>query len=70
MKFARNESSTDRIIRIVVGLGLAGLALVGAVTAPVLYLVWAIAAIALVTGIVGFCPLYALFRVGTRRAAQ
>ena len=27
-------------------------------------------AIALVTGIVGFCPLYALFHVGTKRAAQ
>jgi hypothetical protein len=44
--------------------------LTGAVTAPVVYLVWAVAAIALVTGIVGFCPLYALFRVGTRRAAH
>lgn len=70
MKRLLNESTTDRMIRIVAGLGLAGLALTGAVTAPVLYLVWAIAAIALVTGIVGFCPMYALFHVGTRRAAQ
>jgi hypothetical protein len=70
MKFSRNESPIDRIIRIVLGIGLAGLALAGAVSAPVLYLVWAVAAIALVTGIVGFCPLYALFRIGTRRAAH
>ena len=70
MKFSPNKSPADRIIRIVVGLGLAALAITGAVTAPVLYLVWAIAAIALVTGIVGFCPLYALFHVGTKRAAQ
>jgi hypothetical protein len=70
MKFSPNESPSDRIIRIVFGLALAGLALSGAVSAPVLYLVWAIAAIALVTGLVGFCPLYALFHVGTRRATQ
>jgi len=70
MKLSPNESPTDRMIRIVVGLGLAALAITGAVTAPVLYLVWAIAAIAVVTGVVGFCPLYALFNVGTRRAAQ
>ena len=70
MKLARNESPIDRIIRIVIGIGLAGLTLTGGVTAPLLYLVWAVAAIALVTGIVGFCPLYALFRIGTRRAAH
>ena len=70
MKFSPNELPTDRIIRIVVGLGFAALAIAGAVTAPVLYLVWVIAAIALVTGIVGFCPLYAMFHVGTKRAAQ
>jgi hypothetical protein len=70
MKFSRNESPIDRIIRIVLGIGLAGLVLAGSMTAPVLYLVLAVAAIALVTGIVGFCPLYALFRIGTRRAAH
>jgi Inner membrane protein YgaP-like, transmembrane domain len=70
MKFSRNESTADRIIRIVAGLGLAGLAIAGVVTAPVVYLALAIAAIALVTGIVGFCPLYALFHVGTRRATH
>jgi hypothetical protein len=70
MKFSPNESPIDRVIRIVLGIGLAGLAITGAVTAPILYLVWAIAAIALVTGVVGFCPLYALLHVGTRRAPQ
>jgi len=70
MKFGTNEAPIDRVIRIVLGIGLAGLALAGTVTAPLLYLVWVVAAIALVTGIVGFCPLYALFRVGTKRAAH
>jgi hypothetical protein len=70
MKFTTNEAPIDRVIRIVLGIALAGLALAGAVTAPLLYLVWVVAAIALVTGIVGFCPLYALFRTGTKRAAH
>ena len=48
------------------GLALAAVALGGAVSAPLLYVVWAVAAIALVTGIVGFCPLYALVRVSTK----
>jgi mannose/fructose/N-acetylgalactosamine-specific phosphotransferase system component IID len=70
MNLSLNESPMDRVVRIVLGIGLAGLALTGFVTAPVLYLVWVVAAIALVTGIVGFCPLYALFRIGTKRAAH
>ncbi len=70
MKLSTNESPIDRIIRVALGIGLAGLALAGAVTAPLLYVVWVVAAIALVTGIVGFCPLYALFRISTKRAVD
>jgi hypothetical protein len=54
----------------VAGLGLAGLAIAGLVTAPIAYAAWLVAAILLVTGIVGFCPLYALFHVSTRRATD
>jgi hypothetical protein len=70
MKLTINESPLDRIIRIVVGLGLAGLAIAGLVTAPIAYAVWLVAAILLVTGIVGFCPLYALLGVSTKRATD
>jgi len=70
MKLTTNEAPIDRIVRIVLGIGLVALALGGAVTAPLIYLVWVLAAIALVTGIVGFCPLYALFHIGTRRVAR
>ena len=70
MKLTMNESPLDRIIRIVAGLGLAGLAIAGVTAAPVAYAVWLVAAILLVTGIVGFCPLYALFRVRTKRATD
>jgi hypothetical protein len=70
MNFTANESPIDRIIRIALGIGLAGLALAGAVTAPLLYVAWLAATIALVTGIVGFCPLYALLRISTKRATH
>jgi hypothetical protein len=70
MKLTTNESPLDRIIRIVLGIGLAGLALVGTVTAPLLYVIGFLAVLLLVTGIVGFCPLYALLRVSTKRTAH
>jgi hypothetical protein len=70
MKLTTNESPIDRIIRLVVGVGLAGLAIAGGVADPLLYVVWLVAAILVVTGIVGFCPLYAVLRVSTRRAAR
>jgi hypothetical protein len=70
MNLSLNESPIDRMIRIVLGIGLVALALAGSATAPLLYLVWVVAAIALITGIVGFCPLYALLHIGTKRAAH
>jgi hypothetical protein len=70
MKLTTNETPIDRIIRIVAGIGLAGLALAGGVAAPLLYVVWLVAAILLITGIVGFCPLYAVLRISTKRAAR
>jgi hypothetical protein len=70
MKLTTNESPIDRIIRIVLGIGLAGLALAGGAAAALLYVIWIVAAILVVTGIVGFCPLYAVLRVSTRRVAR
>jgi hypothetical protein len=70
MKLTINESPLDRIIRIVAGLGLASVALGGVVTAPIAYAVWLVTAVLLVTGIVGFCPLYALLGVRTKRATD
>jgi hypothetical protein len=70
MKFGTNEGTIDRVIRVVLGIALAAVALSGTVNAPFVYLVWVVAAIALVTGVVGFCALYALFHVGTKSAAR
>ncbi len=66
MKLGQNESTIDRVIRVIAGLALVALALTGIVAAPVTYLLWAAAAILLITGAVGFCPLYAIFRFSTR----
>jgi hypothetical protein len=70
MKLEINEAPLDRIVRIVLGIALGAVAVGGAVSAPLLYVVWLVAAIALVTGIVGFCPLYALLRVSTKSKAR
>ena len=70
MKLTTNESTIDRVVRIALGIGLAGLAIVSAMAAPVLYVVGLIAAVLLITGIVGFCPLYAALGISTRRAAR
>jgi uncharacterized membrane protein YccC len=70
MKLTINESPLDRFIRILAGLGIGGLAIAGVVTAPFANAAWLLAAVLLVTGIVGFCPLYALLHVSTRRATD
>lgn len=70
MTLMTNESPIDRIIRAGLGVGLVVLLLSGIVAAPLLYVAWVVAAIALVTAIVGFCPLYALLRISTKRASH
>lgn len=55
-----NEGGLDRVLRILVGLGVLSLAFVGPHT-PWGYL----GLIPLLTGVVGFCPLYALLGVNT-----
>lgn len=70
MRFGTNESPIDRIVRVVVGVVLAVLAVTGAVTGVLAGVAWLLAAILVVTGAVGFCPLYALLRIRTNRSAR
>jgi hypothetical protein len=65
-----NESPADRIVRAVLGVVLAALAITGVATGALAIVAWVVAAIALVTGVVGFCPLYAILRVSTKSAAR
>ena len=66
MNFA-NESGIDRIIRAVVGIILIALAASSAVTGVLGIIFWVVGAVLLLTGIVGFCPLYALLRIRTKQ---
>jgi len=59
----KNEGVTDRILRIVVGLGLVAFAAFGPETGYTA-LAW-IGLLPLVTGLAGFCPAYALFGIKT-----
>ncbi len=55
-----NEGTVDRAIRIVVGLGLLSLAVLGPKT------MWGLVGIVpLLTGVVGFCPAYRLLGIST-----
>lgn len=55
-----NEGAVDRILRIIVGIAVLSLAFIGPKT-PWAYL----GIVPLLTGIVGFCPLYALLGINT-----
>jgi len=58
-----NEGALDRVLRIILGLVILSLAFVGPKTA------WGyLGVIPLLTGLVGFCPLYALLRISTRKS--
>jgi hypothetical protein len=65
MKLPTNVGSIDRLIRIVLGTGLVALALAGSLAAPLVVVLWLVAAIALVTGAIGFCPLYFVLGIST-----
>ncbi len=67
MNFA-NESGIDRIIRAVVGIVLIALAASSVVAGALGIVFWVVGAVLLLTGIVGFCPLYALLRIRTKQA--
>jgi hypothetical protein len=56
-----NEGALDRILRVVVGAGLLSLVFVGPQT-PWGY----IGIVPLATGLIGFCPLYAMLGINTR----
>jgi hypothetical protein len=63
-----NESSLDRIIRVVAGIILAVLYFTGTVTGSLGIIFIVLGAVALLTGVVGFCPLYAVLKIKTNKA--
>jgi hypothetical protein len=70
MHLSLNESNPDRIIRFILGVVLAAAAVTGVAGGALTIVAWVLAAILLVTGVVGFCPLYAVLRISTRPASR
>lgn len=57
---SKNEGTLDRILRVIFGLGLLAMVFVGPQTA------WGwIGLVPLLTGLVGYCPLYAVLGIKT-----
>ena len=65
----KNMGRVDRIVRIVVAVFVAILILAGSITGAWAVILGIIAAILLVTGIVGTCPLYLLLKLSTNKKA-
>jgi hypothetical protein len=61
----QNMAMWDRIARAVIALVLIYLAVSGVVLGFLAVLAWVVAAIFLLTALVGFCPLYRLFKLNT-----
>jgi Flp pilus assembly protein TadB len=70
MKLRVNEGPIDRIARIAAGAALIAVAVLGLVASPLTLVAGVVGAILLVTGAVGFCPLYAVFGISTCPAAK
>jgi hypothetical protein len=68
MKYV-NEAGWDRIVRLVLGIALLYLGWAGMVTGGWGTFLKIIGFLPLLTGLVGFCPAYALFKVRTNKTA-
>ena len=61
----QNESSTDRMIRVIVGI-VALIAGLFWLTGTLQIVAYVVGAVALITGIIGFCGLYAVLGITTK----
>ena len=68
MKYV-NEAGWDRIVRVVLGIVLLYLGWTGVVTGDWGTFLKIIGFLPLLTGLVGFCPLYAVLKIRTNKTA-
>ena len=64
----RNVGGADRAIRMVIGAALLALALLHVVTGTLAMAAYLVGAIAVVTGLVRYCPAWSLFGINTSSA--
>ncbi len=63
----KNMGSTDRLLRVVIALGIIGLSLAGILSGALAIVLLVLSAVFLITAIIGFCPLYAPLGISTCR---
>jgi hypothetical protein len=63
----KNMGAVDRIIRIILALVVLVLYLTGVICGWLAIVLGILAVIWVLTGIIGFCPAYALFKVSTQK---
>jgi hypothetical protein len=63
-----NEASWDRIVRVILGIVLLALGWGGVVTGGWGLFLKIIGFVPLLTGLIGWCPIYALFKIRTLKA--
>lgn len=66
MKITMNEAMWDRIVRIVLGIALLYLGFGGVVAGGLGTALGIIGFVPLLTGLIGWCPLYSLLRISTK----
>ncbi len=64
-----NESGLDRIIRVIAGVALLALYFTQVITGGLGIVAVVLGAVLVITGAVGFCPLYGLFNIRTNKKA-
>ena len=62
-----NEANWDRIVRVILGIVLIYLGFSSVVGGALGIVVGIVGFVPLLTGIAGWCPLYAIFRTGTKK---
>ena len=61
----KNMSNLDRIVRIIIAAAVAVLYFTGLLSGTWAIVLGIVAVIFLLTGLIGFCPLYTLFKIST-----
>jgi len=65
-----NVGTTDRVVRILLAFVLAGLYFTGTISGTIGIIALILAIVLLITGLVGFCPLYLPCRINTCKKEQ
>ena len=66
----KNMGSIDRVIRVLIAAAVGALLVTGQTNETLAVVLGLVAVIFLLTSAVGFCPLYAIFRLKTKKDAK